>query len=361
MTYAGMQHINMTSTMLQEARKDKLSFFNKLIRLMNLILKLVKKPYLIKRRLILPILNLQSSFSSSEPQKPNKIFIPNQLWGEFPEAAEKLIIDYNKKLKWLTQQQHFNVGNPKPKPQQVHFHENDHSPDSPHPEDSTQAILHECLTDAGIDPSNIDTDMSGFQAKNGKPTQDSPRKIKRSQNICLARRDQSTNNFFDRGANGGLAGADMKILDRKINIVGIDDHELTGLDVVTATACLIPREDVSLGLFMSMLTLAKEDLFMLLSRWNGSTERLMTDPSLLEVLRELKPLMDMFSHSPLILVWFTCTPSECLLMMTFSNTLMVSLHHLTFGILWFWTMVLHLLFLMKFTKKLVISCSQILC
>ena len=53
---------------------------------------------------------------------------------------------------------------------------------------------------------------------------------------------------------------------------------------------------------MTMLTLAKEDAFMLLDRWNDSTPRLMTDPRLLEVLRELKTLMDMFSHSPFNLV-----------------------------------------------------------
>ena len=49
----------------------------------------------------------------------------------------------------------------------------------------------------------------------------------------VARANQSTNHLVDRGANGGLAGADMRILrktDRKINIVGIDGHELTGLD-----------------------------------------------------------------------------------------------------------------------------------
>ena len=46
--------------------------------------------------------------------------------------------------------------------------------------------------------------------------------------------------LVDRGANGGLAGSDMKVIHKtnhKINIVGIDNHELTGLDVVTAS-CL---------------------------------------------------------------------------------------------------------------------------
>ena len=78
--------------------------------------------------------------------------------------------------------QHFNVskpkhkpslGKPNPMPQEVHFHENDHSPDNPHTEDSTKAMVHECLTDGGIDLSDIDTVMSAFDAKSGKPPQDS--------------------------------------------------------------------------------------------------------------------------------------------------------------------------------------------
>ena len=70
------------------------------------------------------------------------------------------------------------LGKPIPQLHQVHFHENDHSPDIPNPEDSTQAMVHECLTDGDIDPSDIGTVMSAFKAKSGKPSQDSPRKIK---------------------------------------------------------------------------------------------------------------------------------------------------------------------------------------
>ena len=84
--------------------------------------------------------------------------------GGFPEAARKLIIEYNKKVKLVNPKQHFNGGDPKhkptlgkpnPKPQQVHFHENDHPHDNPHSEDSTQAMVHECSTDGGIDPSDM--------------------------------------------------------------------------------------------------------------------------------------------------------------------------------------------------------------
>ena len=41
---------------------------------------------------------------------------------------------------------------------------------------------------------------------------------------------------IDRGANGGLAGSDVRILERTgrtVSVTGIDNHELLGLDIVT--------------------------------------------------------------------------------------------------------------------------------
>ena len=80
---------------------------------------------------------------------------------------------------------------------------------------------------------------------------------------------------------------------------------------------------------------------------NGLTAKWMTDPKLWELPQDLKSLMDMCSN----LDWFICTPSRFLLMMTFSNTLMFSSHHLTFGMLLFWTIVLPLNFLMKSNQE----------
>ena len=65
---------------------------------------------------------------------------------------------------------------------------------------------------------------------------------------------------YDRGANGGLAGAHMRILqnsDRKINIVGTDDHELTGLDVVTAAALFDTQKGPVIGIFHEYAHLGK--------------------------------------------------------------------------------------------------------
>ena len=47
--------------------------------------------------------------------------------------------------------------------------------------------------------------------------------------------------LIDRGANGGLAGSDVRILERTgrtVSATGIDNHELPGLDIVTCAALL---------------------------------------------------------------------------------------------------------------------------
>ena len=85
--------------------------------------------------------------------------------------------------------------------------------------------------------------------------------------------------------------------------MGIYDHELTGLDVVTAAALFDTQKGPIIGISMNMLILERGDLFMLLDKWNGLTARWITDPKIWEVLRELKLLMDICSHSPLNLVW----------------------------------------------------------
>ena len=75
---------------------------------------------------------------------------------------------------------------------------------------------------------------------------------------------------------------------RKLNIVGIDDHELTGLNVVTAAALLDTQKGPIIGVFMNMPTSGKAGLFMLLVKWNRSTAKLMTDQKLLVVHNELR-------------------------------------------------------------------------
>ena len=58
-----------------------------------------------------------------------------------------------------------------------------------------------------------------------------------SYRVNLNEQTKATSSLIDRGANGGLAGSDVRIIersDRSVDITGIDGHQLNGLNVVTA-------------------------------------------------------------------------------------------------------------------------------
>ena len=66
--------------------------------------------------------------------------------------------------------------------------------------------------------------------------------------------------MVDRGANGGLDGSDMRVINkthRKINIQGIDNNEVTGLDVVTAATLLNTSQGKVIGIFNEYAFLGK--------------------------------------------------------------------------------------------------------
>ena len=51
----------------------------------------------------------------------------------------------------------------------------------------------------------------------------------------------SYGSLVDRGANGGLAGADVRVLERtgrKLSVTGKDDREPPGLDIVTCVVLI---------------------------------------------------------------------------------------------------------------------------
>ena len=151
------------------------------------------------------------------------------------------------------------LGQPNLKTQQVHFHENDCLPDNSSIETSTQTIVHECLSDGGMDPSDNNNVMSAFKAMAGNPPQESPRKIKPIKDMIFLEGSNlpNTDHLVDRGPFGGLAGPDMGVVqktDRKINI---DDHELTGPDVVTAAALFDTQKGPVIGVFHEYAHLGK--------------------------------------------------------------------------------------------------------
>ena len=102
--------------------------------------------------------------------------------------------------------------------------------------------------------------MSVSYAKRNISSHESSRQLQTHQRYVFARVKQANHQLIDRGANGGLAGADMRIIHttpRKINIVGIDDHELTGLNVVTAATLLDTQKGPIIGVFHEYAHLGK--------------------------------------------------------------------------------------------------------
>ena len=200
---------------------------------------------------------------------PQKAFLPPKIWETLSESTKQMIIEHNKKVKLNNPTPYPSGGKTKPNPtlgkstpapQQVHQHSQDEPTEEPPPDTSTQTLVNKCLAESGIDPTDIQNVMSVSYAKRNISSHESSRQIQTHQRYVFARVNQSNHHLIDRGANGGLAGADMRVIHttpRKINIVGIDDHEFTGLNVVTAAALLDTQKGPIIGVFHEYAHLGK--------------------------------------------------------------------------------------------------------
>ena len=91
---------------------------------------------------------------------------------------------------------------------------------------------------------DVDQALQAYQAYQVQTPQDSTNTNERSINhhftYHIAQASQAKHgSLADRGANGGLAGSDVRILSRssrKCTVTGTDSHELPGLAVVQCAA-----------------------------------------------------------------------------------------------------------------------------
>ena len=199
--------------------------------------------------------------SSFHPKMPQKSFLPAHIWGTLSESTKQMIIEHNKKVKLNNPTPYPSgsktkpnptLGKSTPAPQQVHQHSQDEPTEEPPPDTSTQTLVNKCLAAINV--------MSVSHAKRNISSHESSRQIQTHQRYVFARANQTNHQLIDRGANGGLAGAYMRVIHttpRKINIVGIDDHELTGLNVVTAATLLDTQKGPIIGVFHEYAHLGK--------------------------------------------------------------------------------------------------------
>ena len=209
----------------------------------------------------------QSYFQGSSTSNTQKIFLPKPIWKRPSKDQQQMIIDHNRSLP-KSGSPHLSTPNKSPsllphkptpqqtaKSQQVHTHQSDESTTDTiktetTPSDPLLAMVHQSINTSDDAASDISHVLS----------------VKRSAQIqaCQCYRFQHANHtnqqLVDHGANGGLAGSDMRVIHRtyrKINIQGIDNHDVTGVDVVTAATLLNTSQGKVIGIFNEYAYLGK--------------------------------------------------------------------------------------------------------
>ena len=86
--------------------------------------------------------------------------------------------------------------------------------------------------------------------------------------------------------------------DRKINIVGIDDHELTGLDVVTAATPFDTQKGPVIGIFHEYAHLGKGRSIHAARQMEWFNCKVDDRSKVVRVPRKLNDLMDTCFHFP---------------------------------------------------------------
>ena len=209
----------------------------------------------------------QSHFQGSSTSNTQKIFLPKPIWEKLSKDQQQMIIDHNRSLP-KSGSPHLSTPNKSPsllphkptpqqtaKSQQVHTHQSDEgttdtTKTETTPSDPLLAMVHQSIHTSDDDASDISNVLSVKRS----------RQIQVCQCYLFQHANHTNQQLVDRGANGGLAGSDMHVLhkpQRKINIQGIDNHEVTGLDVVTAATLLNTSQGKVIGIFNEYAYLGK--------------------------------------------------------------------------------------------------------
>ena len=185
------------------------------------------------------------------------VFLPKDLWNTLSDDVKQQFFKYNQNFP--------KPGIPPPSPRQVHIQDviPDNTPsDHPHESlanDHQEPEVENPFLDMIHDQSQLTPDdvRHLLSVNKGKRSDKVVHPVSRTTNNLITYTFSKSNtsafaHLVDRGANGGLAGADMKILQksgRKVNISGIDNHEITGLDVVTCASMFDTNQGRIIAIF----------------------------------------------------------------------------------------------------------------
>ena len=201
----------------------------------------------------------QSHFQDSSTPNTQKIFLPKPIWEKLAKDQQQMIIDHNRFLP-KSGSTHLSTPNKRPSPlNNAHLHHNRQQNISK----STSINLLKAL----LTPPKLRSPLLTLNWQwSINPFTPLLVMLQTSAMSFLSRglarfRSMHTNQqLVDRGGNGGLAGSDMRVIHkthRNINIQGIDSHEVTGLDVVTAATLLNTSQGKVIGIFNEYAYLGK--------------------------------------------------------------------------------------------------------
>ena len=215
------------------------------------------------------------------PPKPGyngPAYLAKHIYDMLSDDVKKALDKYNKEMKAQYKPTH---------PRMAKVHEQDH--------------------DEANHPNNPEPELENHLPDDSYPMQDLDiEDLLETHGLCSAKMAStyhiskhsvsSYGSLVDRSANGGLAGADVCVLERpsrKVSVTGIDDHELPGLDIFTSVALIQTSMAKLTCSCMNMPIMAGIILFTLLVRWSGSTIHVMTNLIMLEVNKSSHSWMDM--------------------------------------------------------------------
>ena len=295
----------------------------------------------------------QSHFQGSSTSNTQKIFLPKPIWEKLSKDQQQMIIDHNRSLP-KSGSPHLSTPNKSPSPlphkptpqqtaksQQGHTHQSDESTTDTiktetTPSDPLLAMVHRSINTSDDDASDISNVLS----------------VKRYHQIQVCQRylfqhaNHTNQHLVDHGANGGLAGSDMRVIHKsteRLTFRALTTMKLLVLMWLLLQPSSTPLKERSLAYSMNMPTLARDHPFIHQVNLNGLRPMLMKNLSKLVVPNLSLLWMDILSLSSSRMVWPMPPPLEDPQIRTWTHIDMSSSHLLMNGTPQSLTMILHTL------------------
>ena len=293
----------------------------------------------------------QSHFQGSSTSNTQKIFLPKPIWEKLSKDQQQMIIDHNRSLP-KSGSSSLSTPNKRPSPlphkptpqqtaksQQVHTHQSDKSTADTAkvettPSDPLLAMVHQSIHTSDDDASDITKVLSAKRS----------RQIQVCKRYLFQHANHTNNQLVDRGANGGLAGSDMRVIYKPT--ARSTFQALTTMKLLVLMWLLLQPSSTSLKVkslaySMNMPTLARDHPSIHQVNLNGLRLMLMKNPSKLVAPNSSLLWMDILSLSSSKMVWPMTPPLEDPQIRIWTHTPMCFSHLLMNGIPQSLTMILH--------------------